>query len=78
VDKERWLPLKEERYAKSGKPLKRSEIKETMRVEGRWYPKLILYHDLLQNGDGTEYRIESIDLHAAIPASQFTKAALKK
>jgi outer membrane lipoprotein-sorting protein len=78
VDKERWLPLKEERYAKSGKPLKRSELLEVFRVENRWYPKRILYHDLMQNGDGTEYIIESIILHAATAESQFTKAALKK
>jgi outer membrane lipoprotein-sorting protein len=78
VDKQRWLPLKEERYAKSGKPLKRSEMLEVVRVEGRWYPKRVLYHDLLQNGEGTEYTIDSIDLHASIPESQFTKAALKK
>jgi outer membrane lipoprotein-sorting protein len=78
VDKERWLPLKEERYAKGGKPLKRTEILEVFRIENRWYPKRILYHDLLQNGDGTEYIIESINTHVNIPESQFTKAALKK
>jgi outer membrane lipoprotein-sorting protein len=78
VDKERWLPLKEERYAKSGKPLKRSELLEVFSLENRWYPKRILYHDLMQNGDGTEYIIESVLLHASINESQFTKAALKK
>lgn len=78
VDKERWLPLKEERYAKSGKALKRTELLEVFTIENRWYPKRILYHDLMQNGDGTEYIIESVVLHAAISESQFTKAALKK
>jgi outer membrane lipoprotein-sorting protein len=78
VDKERWLPLKEERYAKGGKPLKRTEILEVFRVENRWYPKRILYKDLLQNGEGTEYIIESLNTHVSIPESQFTKAALKK
>jgi outer membrane lipoprotein-sorting protein len=78
VDKERWIPLKEERYAKSGKPLKRSEMLEAFSVENRWYPKRILHHDLMQNGEGTEYIIESIILHASISESQFTKATLKK
>lgn len=78
VDQERWLPLKEERYAKSGKPLKRSELLEVFRVEKRWYPKRILYHDLMQNGEGTEYIIDSVILHVDIDESQFTKAALKK
>ncbi|MDR3611376.1 MAG: outer membrane lipoprotein-sorting protein [Ignavibacteriaceae bacterium] len=78
VDKERWLPLKEERYAKGGKPLKRTEILEVFRVENRWYPKRVLYRDLLQIGEGTEYIIESLNTHVNIPELQFTKAALKK
>jgi outer membrane lipoprotein-sorting protein len=78
VDKERWLPLKEERYAKSGKPLKRSELLEVAPIENRWYPKRILYNDLMQNGDGTEYIIDSLKLHIDIDKSRFTKAALKK
>ena len=78
VDKERFLPLKEERYAKSGRALKRTEILEVFKIEDRWYPKRILYHDLMQSGEGTEYIINSINLHVNIPDSQFTKAALKK
>ena len=78
VDKERWIPLKEERYAKNGKPLKRSEMLEVFPLENRWYPKRMLHHDLMQNGEGTEYIIDSIILHATISESQFTKAALKK
>jgi outer membrane lipoprotein-sorting protein len=78
VDKERWLPLKEERYAKGGKPLKKIEILDVFRVENRWYPRKVLYKDLLQNGGGTEYVVESLNTHVNIPESQFTKAALKK
>jgi outer membrane lipoprotein-sorting protein len=78
VDKERWVPLKEERYAKSGKPLKRSEMLEIFSIENRWYPKRLFFHDLMQNGEGTEYIIESINLNASITESKFTKASLKK
>ena len=78
VDKERWVPLKEERFAESGKPLKRVEVLEVFNSENRWYPKKILYHDLLQNGNGTEYTIDSVIFHADIPESKFTKASLKK
>ena len=78
VDKDRWLPLKEERYARSGNPLKRSQLLDVFPMENRWYPKRILYHDLMQNGDGTEYIIESVIMHADISETQFTKAALKK
>ncbi|HKI78981.1 MAG TPA: outer membrane lipoprotein-sorting protein [Ignavibacteriaceae bacterium] len=78
VDKERWVPLKEIRYAKSGKPLKRSDMLEVFSIENRWYPKKIHYYDLMKNGEGTEYIIDSITLHAKIAESQFTKAVLKK
>lgn len=78
VDKERWIPLQEERYAKSGRPLKRSKLLELFFVENRWYPKRILYHDLMQNGEGTEYVIDSLKLHVQIEKSRFTKAVLKK
>lgn len=78
VDKERWIPLMEERFAKSGRPLKRSRLVDFFTIEGRWFPKKILYNDLMQNGDGTEYTVDSLKLHADIGESRFTKAALKK
>ena len=61
VDKERWLPLKEERYAKSGKLLKKTEIEEVFKVSGRWYPKKMNFKDMLLKGNGTEYIIDSIN-----------------
>jgi outer membrane lipoprotein-sorting protein len=39
VDKERWLPFKEERYAKSGRLLKTKTIEEVFKISGRWYPR---------------------------------------
>jgi outer membrane lipoprotein-sorting protein len=58
--------------------LKRTEVLEVFKSGNRWYPKKILYHDLLQNRNGTEYTIDSVIFNADIPASKFTKAALKK
>jgi outer membrane lipoprotein-sorting protein len=78
VDTERWLPLKEERYAKSGRLLKMTTIIEVFRVGGRWYPKRIVFKDMLQRGEGTEYIIESIDFDVDIPDYMLTKAALRK
>lgn len=78
VDKERFLPLKEERYAKSGKLLKRSEIREVFWQDERWYPKHIYYKDMLSTGKGTELFIDSIEFVDQIPASRFSKAALRK
>jgi outer membrane lipoprotein-sorting protein len=78
IDAERWLPLKEERFARSGRLLKKTEITEVFQVEGRWYPKRMVFKDMLSKGDGTEYVIESIDFNVEIPEYKMTKAALRK
>jgi len=78
VDSERWLPLKEERYAKSGRLLKNMEINEVFNVENRWYPKKMTFKDMLSRGKGTEYIIESIDFDVEIPDYMLTKAALRE
>ena len=78
IDSERWLPLKEERYAKSGRLLKNMEINEVFNVENRWYPKKMTFKDMLSRGKGTEYIIESIDFNVQIPDYMLTKAALRE
>ena len=78
IDKERFLPLKEERYAKSGKLLKRSEIREVFFQDDRWYPRQLFYKDMLSNGKGTELFIDSIEFVDQIPPSRFSKAVLRK
>lgn len=78
VDIRRWLPLKEERYARSGKLLKRTGILDLFQQDGRWIPRKMLFKDMLSSGQGTEYIIESIDFNVTIPAQMFTKAALRQ
>jgi len=78
VDKERFLPLKEERYAKSGILLKQFTIEEVLRADDRWYPKKMIFKDMLSSGKGTEIKIESIEFDADIPAYIFNKASLRK
>ena len=78
VDSERYLPLKEERYAKSGKLLKTIQIVDVFKVGQRWYPKKVVFNDAMKKGKGTEYQIESIEFDASIPASTFSKAALRR
>ena len=78
VDSERWLPLKEERYANSGRLLNTMEINEVFQVEKRWYPKKMTFKDMLSKGKGTEYIIESIDFNVKIPDHMLTKAALRQ
>ncbi|MFQ5864925.1 MAG: outer membrane lipoprotein-sorting protein [bacterium] len=48
VDKERYIPLREDRYAKSGKLLKTTEVKEVMKVGERWVYKHVIFKDVLK------------------------------
>ncbi|MBN1895226.1 outer membrane lipoprotein-sorting protein [bacterium] len=78
VDRERFVPLKEELYAKSGKLLKRLDLSDVSRIEGRWYPKRMLFKDMLKEGEGTEFIVDEISFDQDIPEYLFTKAALRK
>jgi outer membrane lipoprotein-sorting protein len=77
VDKERFVSLKEERFARSGKLLKVFEVKEVRRIQNRWIPSHMIFKDALKNGEGTEYKIETIEFNANIPEALFTKASLR-
>lgn len=78
IDTERYIPLKEELFAKSGQLLKRSFMREVIKIEGRWFPTVIVYKDMLSQGEGTEFKMTSIKFNQEIPAYIFTKAALKQ
>jgi outer membrane lipoprotein-sorting protein len=78
VDAERFVPLKQELFAKSGQLLKRLEMKDVIQVKGRWFPTTMVYKDMLKEGNGTEFKITKIDFNVDIPEYIFSKAALKK
>lgn len=78
VDVERFVPLKQEMYAKGGELLKRVELSEVEKIEGRWFPTRMIYKDMLKQGDGTEFKMTAIKFNQDIPGYIFTKAALKQ
>lgn len=78
VDKERFLPIREDLFAKGGKLLKTLRITEMFQIEKRWYPKRMNFKDVLKDGDGTELDIESIEFNSNMPEHIFTKAALRR
>lgn len=78
VDKERNVPLKEELFAKSGQLLKRTLMSDVEKIEGRWFPKTILYKDMLKDGAGTEFIMTDISFDTEIGDHLFSKAALKQ
>ena len=78
VDKERYILLRENLYASGGKLLKTVDVREVMRVQNHWLAKLVLYKDVLKEGEGTEFHIDSVTLDAEIPDYLFSKAALRR
>ena len=77
VDKAKYLPLKEELYAKSGKLLKKTELSDIKKIDGRWYPGKIVFKDMLKKGAGTEFIIDDIEFNVKVPEHLMSKAALR-
>jgi outer membrane lipoprotein-sorting protein len=78
IDSLRFVPLKQELYAKSGQLLKKVEFKDVRNIQGRWFPFTTIYRDMLKEGKGTEFTISSIKFDQSVPEYIFSKAALKK
>lgn len=77
VDQDRNIPLREELFGKSGRLLKKLELKGVEKLAGRWFPKKMIFKDVLKKGKGTEFIIETIRFDTNIPDHIFTKAALR-
>jgi len=78
IDQERFVPLREELYAKSGQLLKQITLSEVKQIEGRWFPTHMNYKDVLKKGKGTDFIVDEIEFDAEIPAHIFSKASLKR
>lgn len=78
IDKERFVPLREDLSAKSGQLLKRSTLSDVKLYSGRWFPTTIIYKDMLKQGEGTEFKMTRISFDQEIPEYIFSKAALKQ
>ncbi len=78
VDAERFVPLKEEMFAKGGQLLKRITLSDVRQIQGRWFPLSAVYKDVLKEGSGTEFKMTSVKFDQVIPDYIFTKAALKQ
>jgi outer membrane lipoprotein-sorting protein len=78
VDAERFVPLKQEMFARSGQLLKQTTLSDIKQVQGKWFPMTIVYKDVLKEGSGTEFKMTSVKFDQNIPDYIFTKAALKQ
>jgi len=77
VDQSRFIPLKEELYAKSGKLLKKTELSNITQHGSRWYPGKITFKDMLKKGAGTEFIVDDIKFDVEIPEHILSKASLR-
>lgn len=77
VDKERYVSLREERYARSGKLIKTTQVNSVRQIENRWFPYEMVFKDELKSGKGTEFILVSIEFDADIPDYVFSKASLR-
>ncbi len=78
VDKERYVSLKGEMYARSGRLLKESRSLEVRNVGGRWYPVRTEMVNKLRKDTRTVFVLEDLRLDARIPESRFSMAELTK
>ena len=77
IDEERFVPLRQEMYARSGQLLKRTDLTDVERIQNRWFPRTMVYKDMLKEGKGTEFRVISIIFNQEIPGHIFSKASLR-
>jgi len=77
VDEERFVPLRIDMYAKSGKLLKQSTLSDVKKVQGRWFPMSMVYKDMLKTGAGTKMVFDEIQFDVSISESIFNKSNLK-
>jgi len=72
IDAERWVPLKEERYARSGRLLKTATLGDVRQVGGRWYPFRVTLDNALQADTSTTLEFIAFELEVSIPDEIFT------
>jgi outer membrane lipoprotein-sorting protein len=77
VDKERFIGLKEELYAQSGRLLKETKVNELEKINERWIPIDSVMEDKLRKNTYTEFKITQIDFNPEIPEGTFTQQNLR-
>jgi outer membrane lipoprotein-sorting protein len=78
VDKEKFLGLREELYAKSGKLLKVLTASDVKTFKNRFYPTVITMEDKLRKNSKTEMRVTDIQFDIQIPEGTFSERNLQK
>ena len=78
IDKNKFVPLKENLYAKSGTLLKTTIFSDIRKIDKKWFPLKMNYKDVLKDGKGTDFIILDVSFNPKIPEGYFSKNILKK
>jgi len=77
IDKERFIGLKEELYAQSGKLLKETKANEIQEIEGRWIPIDSVMENKLRKNTYTGFKLTQIEFNPEIPEGTFSLQSLR-
>jgi outer membrane lipoprotein-sorting protein len=77
IDKERFVGLKEELYAESGRLLKTSEVQEIEEIEDRWLPVQTIMENKLRKDTYTQFIINEIELNPELDEDLFSLQSLR-
>lgn len=77
IDKERFIGLKEELYAKSDRLLKESKASQIEEIEGRWIPTKTVMENKLRKNTYTEFTLTDIIFNLEIPEDTFSLQNLR-
>jgi len=72
IDKEHFIYLKVEKYAKSGKLLKEMIVKKVMKVQGYYFPVISEMRDKLKKNSSTVFTMDKIELDIDIDEDIFS------
>ncbi len=78
VDKATFVPVREERYALSGKLLKVQETSEIKSLGGRWYGAVSTVSDQLKKNTKTVVVVEEAAFDVAVSDTYFTRRHLER
>jgi len=78
IDAERFIALRGEMYAKSGKLLKESTALEVRQFGKRWYATKLRMEDKLKKGGGTVFAMKDLEFDVKLPADQFSLRRLSR
>jgi outer membrane lipoprotein-sorting protein len=77
VDKERFIGLKEELYAQSGRILKETKVNQLEEIEGRWVAVDSVMENKLRKNTYTQFILTKITFNPEIPEETFSLQNLR-